>query len=319
MITWVPQRIRAALTRQPRHASLSKVNVAGYTFMLKGVPHFDWRDTYHYVITLSWPRFLLLAFGAHIVLNICFALLYLLQPGAIAQAHPGSLADAFFFSVETFATVGYGEMYPATLYGHCVSTTEIFTGVATTALTTGLLFVRFSRPTARFRYATNAVIASHQGCPTLMIRIANGRRTVLYDASAHLGLLLSTRRADGQILRRVHELRLSRSRLPIFTLTWTLMHRIDETSPLNGFDAAMVRDHDARLLLGVAARDATLSAEVSDTKGYGPEDVIFGMRYIDVLSFDAHGYPVADLSEIGQLERDIGPEPAVSGWEDADS
>jgi inward rectifier potassium channel len=152
-----------------------------------------------------------------------------------------------------------------------------------------------------------------------MIRIANGRRTVLYDASAHLGLLLSTRGADRQILRRVHELRLSRSRLPIFTLTWTVMHRFDETSPLNGFDAAMVRGRDARLLLGVAARDTTLSAEVTDTKGYSPEEIVFGMRYIDVLYFDANGYPVADLSEIGQLERDIGPEPPVSGWEDADA
>ena len=119
--------------------------LGGYTITRKGVAGFDLRDSYHLVIALSWPRFIVLVVAVHPAINVGFALLYLAQPAAIANAHRGSLADAFFFSVETSATVGYGEMYPATLYGHIVCTTEIFVGVAFTALATGLLFVRFSR------------------------------------------------------------------------------------------------------------------------------------------------------------------------------
>jgi inward rectifier potassium channel len=283
---------------------------------MKGIARADLRDSYHLVIGLSWPRFILLVVAAHIAINIGFASLYLIQPGAIANAHPGSLLDAFFFSVETSATVGYGEMYPATLYGHIICTAEIFVGVAFTTLATGLLFVRFSRPKARILYATNPVIATHAGRPTLMIRIANGRRGLLYDAAAHLSLLLSKRGKNGELFRQVYELQLTRSRLPIFSLTWTLMHRIDQTSPLVGYDVARLIAQDALLLLGVEARDITVSAGVIDTKGYGSSDILFGMRYADLVSFDAHGHPLADLSAVSRLERDIGPEPPQTGWQD---
>jgi inward rectifier potassium channel len=193
---------------------------------------------------------------------------------------------------------------------------EIFTGLAFTALSTGLLFVRFSRPRARIRYAEKAVIARHQGRPTLMIRIANSRRSLLFDAVAHLNVLLSVRGANGEALRRVHELRLTRSRLPMFALAWTLMHTIDETSPLSGYDEARLREDDARLLLGIDARDVTLAAQVVDTKGYAPSDIMIGMRYADVLSVDADGHAVADLAAVSRMEPDVGPEPTQSGWED---
>ena len=309
-------RIRSVVSRERRKADTSSVVVGGYTITIKGALRFDPRDTYHHVIALNWPRFLLLMFSGYIAINVGFALLYLAQPGSVANMHPGSLSDAFFFSVETSATVGYGEMYPATLYGHCVSTVEIFTGLAFTALATGLLFVRFSRPRARIRYAEKAVIARHQGQPTLMIKIANGRRSLLFDAVAHLNLLLSVRTESGEIVRRVHELRLTRSRLPMFTLAWTLMHTIDETSPLSGCDEARLHQHDARLLLGIDARDVTLAAQVVDTKDYAPSDIVFGMRYADVLSVDADGRTVADLAAVSRMEPDVGPEPPQSGWED---
>jgi inward rectifier potassium channel len=286
---------------------------------MKGVARTDLRDSYHLVIALSWPRFILLAITVHIAINVVFSLLYLLQPGAVANAHPGSLLDAFFFSVETSATVGYGEMYPATLYAHIVCTVEIFVGVAFTALATGLLFVRFSRPRARIFYAANPVIARHAGHPTLMIRIANGRPGLLYGAAAHLSLLLSSRGEHGEIFRRVYELQLTRSRLPIFSLTWTLMHRIDDSSPLVGFDAARLVEQDAFLILGIEARDVTVSAGVIDTKGYMPTEILFGMRYAELVSFDSEGHPLADLSAISRLESDVGPEPPRTGWQDPSS
>src|SRR5260370_22650099 len=195
------RRFRSAIAWRGWNQRSSRLVLGGDTMTMKGVAGFDLRDSYHLVIATSWPRFLLMVVAAQIAINVSFALLYLAQPGAIANAHPGSFADAFFFSVETSATVGYGEMYPATLYGHIVCTAEIFVGITFTALATGLLFVRFSRPRARIRYAENAVIASHAGQPTLMIRIANGRRSLLYDAVAHLNLLLSARGENGEVYR----------------------------------------------------------------------------------------------------------------------
>ena len=310
------RRLRATLVRKWQSRRLSRVVLAGYTMTMKGTARFDPRDSYHLVIALSWPRFILLAVAAHITINFGFALLYLLQPGAIANAHPGSLVDAFFFSVETSATVGYGEMYPATFYGHVVCTAEIFVGVAFTALATGLLFVRFSRPRARILYAANPVVATHEGHPTLMIRIANGRRGLLFDAAAHLSLLLSFRAENGEVFRRVYELELTRPQLPIFSVTWTLMHRIDETSPLAGYDSARLVEGDALLLLGVEGRDITVSASVVDTKGYSHAQILFGMRYTELVSFDTEGHPLADLSAVGRVERDVGPEPPQTGWQD---
>jgi len=312
--TW--RRFRLILAHRRRDRGSSRLVVGGYTITMKGIARADLRDSYHLVIALSWPRFILLVAAVHIAINVGFAMLYLVQPGAIANARPGSFADAFFFSEETSATVGYGEMYPATLYGHVISTAEIFVGVAFTALATGLLFVRFSRPKARILYATNPVIARHSGYPTLMIRIANGRRGLLYDAAAHLSLLLSIRGENNELFRRVYELQLTRSRLPIFSLTWTLMHRIDETSPLKGYDTARLVEQDALLLLGVEARDITVSAGVIDTKGYGPTEILFEMRYADLVSFDSTGHPVADLSAVSRLEPDIGAEPPRTGWQD---
>ena len=310
------RQFRAVTARWKRDGRPSKVVIGGYTVWLKGIARLDLRDTYHMVIALSWQRFLLTLIALDALINITFASLYFAQPGAVANARPGSFADVFFFSVETAATVGFGEMYPTTFYGHVVCTAEIGVGMAFTALMTGLLFVRFSRPRAQIRYAQNVVIALHDGQPTLMIRIANGRQSLLYDAVAHLSLLLTSRGDRGELLRRVHELRLTRSRLPMFSLTWTLMHKIDASSPLQSYDAERLIRSDARLLLGVEARDVTVAAQVIDTRGYDPTQILFGMRYAGALSLDAEGHPVADLSALSRVERDIGPEPPLSGWDD---
>jgi inward rectifier potassium channel len=299
-----------------RNPPPSKLEIGGYAMWMKGAVRLDLRDTYHAVIELSWPRFLITLISADLAINIGFALLYLVRPGSVAHARPGSFADAFFFSIETSSTVGYGEMYPATFYGHSVASTEIIAGMAFTALATGLLFVRFARPKARIRYAENAVIASRGGQPTLMIRIANGRHSLLYDAAAHLNLLLTIRGEQGGTFRRVHELHLGRSRLPMFSLTWVLTHKIDAASPLHGYDPARLAEHDACLLLAVEARDVTVGAQVVDTRSYGPSHILFGMRYTEAVSIDAEGNVIGDLGAISRMERDIGPEPPLTGWED---
>jgi len=305
-------RLRTALA----NIGTTQLVIGGYTLTLKGVQRFNFRDSYHLILAMSWPRFLLTLLCAHAGMNVLFALLYWLQPGSVANAAPGSLLACFFFSIETWATVGYGDMYPATLYAHTISAIEMLISMAFTALMTGLLFVRFARPKAQIRYAENAVIARHDGKPTLMIRIANGRRGLLYNAEAHLNLLLTRATDQHEVVRRVFELRLTRSRLPIFSISWILMHPIDETSPLHGYDTAKLAEHDARLLLGIEAHDTTVSAEVVDMKIYDAERILFGRRYGASVYIDAAGRSVVDLTAVGSTEPDIGPEPVLWGWED---
>ena len=273
-----------------------------YEIGKRGAVRFDWRDPYHIAVGLSWPRFLVLMIGLDLALNAGFAALYWAVPGCLANARPGSFADAFFFSLETLATVGYGVMAPVTLWGHTVASAEILAGMMFTALATGLTFVRFSRPRAKILYADQAVVSLHDGARTLMLRIANGRDSLLVDGAARLYALIAGRTREGQYFRRIHELPLLRPRIPIFGLTWTLMHVLDAASPLAGMDPEALRRREVRLFLVVTARDPTLAAEVHDIHDYGADDVAFGMRYAEAVTVDALGRPVADLRLVGTLE-----------------
>jgi inward rectifier potassium channel len=143
----------------------------------RGVPRFDFRDPYHLALEMSWKAFAAAFLCAELGINIVFTLLYLANPGCIANARPGVFSDAFFFSIETLATVGYGVMAPATLYGHIISAIEIVCGMVFTAIMTGLLFVRFSKPRPKILFADHAVITTHNNGPALVVRIANGRLT----------------------------------------------------------------------------------------------------------------------------------------------
>ena len=287
------------------------VRVGAYELAKTGATRFDWRDPYHIALSLTWPGFLLLFVAMELVLNFLFASLYLLEPGSITNARPGALADAFFFSLETLATVGYGVMAPATLWGHIISAIEIIVGMAFVAIMTGLTFVRFSRPRGKFMWAEKAVVTTYNGKPTLMVRLANGRAGILTDANARMAALIGERNEEGQHFRRIHDMTLQRSRLPMFGLTWTLMHSIDDSSPLHGHDAESLASAQIRLFVMVEAHDRALAADISDIKDYGADDVVFGMRYADAVTIDDHGRTLADLNRLSLLEKDGLTEPHV--------
>jgi inward rectifier potassium channel len=249
----------------------------------------------------------------YLSVNVIFTTLYWLVPGSVGNARPNSFADAFFFSIETVATVGYGEMYPATLYGHVVAAIEIICGLSFTAILTGLTFVRFSRPRAKLVFAANPVVAMHNGKPTLMVRIGNGRAAVLTDGTAKLNVYFLDTAQEGRTFRRAQELRLERAHIPIFTISWTLMHVLDERSPLHDYDAARAIETDARVFVILEARDPTLATVVHDVRYYAPQDIRFGMRYAEFVSFGRGGTPVADLRRIGALEPDVG-DREEAGW-----
>ena len=269
-----------------------------------GTSRFDWRDPYHLALRISWPAFILGLVGVNLAINIVFAGLYFAVPGSIVGPNGIHLLDAFFFSFETLATVGYGTMSPGNLYGHIVATAEIICGMGFTAILTGLTFVRFSKPKAKVMYADRAVITNYNGKPTLMVRMGNARIGPLGDAVARLNALLAERTEEGQTYRHTHDLKLRMARLPVFSLTWTIMHTIDDHSPLHGATPEWLAERNVILFLTFEARDPALAATVHDVHQYGPADIICGHRYADAVVTGDDGRVVADLSRISMVEPD---------------
>lgn len=281
-----------------------RVRVGDYELAKIGVQRFDIRDPYHFALTIGWPGFLVWVVAVYGLINFVFAGLYIANPGSIANARPGEIADAFFFSVETLATVGYGEMYPANLIGHLIASAEIVSGMAFTAIMTGLVFVRFSKPKAKIVYADRAVITPHNRVLTLMVRIGNGRVNLLSNVHMQLHALIRETSEEGRGSYNIHTLTLVRDHVPSFPLLLTLMHPLDGHSPLAGRDARELADAQVRLFLSIEARDPALAASVHDLKTYASDEIVFGMRYVDAVSIDDAGRPLADLTKVGMLEPD---------------
>jgi inward rectifier potassium channel len=300
-------------TGRDRREKAARVRLGSYELKKKGISRFDMRDPYHLAVALTWPQFLATLLMLYLLVNVAFATLFWLIPGSVANARAYSFPDAFFFSIETLATVGYGEMYPVTLYGHVVASAEIVCGLAFTAILTGLTFVRFSRPRPKLVFASHPVVAMHNGKPTLMLRVGNGRANVLLDAATKMNVLRVVTTPEGKSFRRAQELRLERGNLPVFPLTWTLMHVLDERSPLYGYDARKAVAAGGQLFVKLEARDPTLATVVHEIRSYAPEDIRFGMRYVDAVTVDEDGTPVADLTKVGALEPDLG-ERTEPGW-----
>ena len=213
-------------------------------------------------------------------MNTVFAGLYL-AVGGVARARPGSFADAFFFSVQTLATIGYGEMYPLTLGANLLVTAEAVLGLVVTALATGLVFAKFSIVRPRVVFARVAVITPLEGVPTLMIRVANERGNYIADAAVRLVLLRTERSAEGTVLYRMRDLAPMRERSPAFARGWVVMHAIDEVSPLYGATPGSLRASDAEVLVTLVGVDGTTGQFVHARHSYLDDEIVFGRRYVD--------------------------------------
>jgi len=272
------------------------VRIGDRKILTRGLERRFFSDLYHYCMTASWAQFVAGTALAFILLNCGFACLYWLGDNPIANARPGRFVDLFYFSTETLGSVGYGEMYPQTDYGHVVAAVEMFCGMGSVALVAGLVFARFSRPRARIIFARNPVISRHDGQNTLMVRMANARHNMITDAAARLWLTQIETIAEGNRFRRFRELRLERPENPMFALSWTIFHVIDETSPFYGLDAAAMAVVDANLVLTFSGLDETSGQHVHARMGYTHEDLHRGRRYADILDTDDNGMPRIDYS-----------------------
>jgi len=254
------------------------------------------RDVYHLLLTTRWRWFFAWLAVAYLIFNSIFALLYLVQPGSIGTARSGTFADAFFFSVQTMATIGFGVMYPATLYANVVVTAEALLGMVAFALAAGLIFARFSRPTARVLFSRVAVVTPFNGVPTLMFRCANERQNQIFEAQVHVDLARQETSAEGMEIRRSHELKLARDRNPQFSFSWTVMHPIDQQSPLHGIDPDLLAGQDASIVVTLTGVDESLSQSVFVRATYRADEILWGRRFVDILSQTEDGQSVVDYT-----------------------
>jgi len=262
-------------------------------------------DLYHYLLTISWSQLIGLIVVGFIAANALFAALFLLGGSdSIEGAQPGSFIDAFFFSVQTMATIGYGKMGPHTAYAHVIVTTEAFVGLLGFATATGLLFSKFSRPTARVMFSRYMVMTTWEGEPALMFRMANERANQIVEAQCNVAVLKDEVTSDGHEVRRVHDLPLMRQRSPVFSLSWTAVHVIGKHSPLHGADPAALQKADAIFVVTFTGIDETFSQTVHARHSWTHDQVIWNARLADIFITLPDGRDAIDYTKFHDVIKD---------------
>ena len=268
----------------------------------KGLPRDAWRDAYHILLTIPLWAFLVVMATGFLAINSLFAVIYMMDPGGVAGSRPGSFADAFFFSVQTLGSVGYGILYPRSLHANLTMTVETFAGMFNLAIATGLLFARFSRPTARIMFSNIALVAPFEGKPALMFRAANRRRNLVVEAEVTVSLVRDIVTSEGVKMRRFYDLPVLRSRSPLFRLTWQVMHRIDEDSPLYGETSRSLLQKRTEILVVMKGLDETFASTIHARGSYTPEQIVWGRPFAEIFSEDERGRRVIDFRRFHEAE-----------------
>ena len=292
----------AAASRPRRPPPARRMRLGERDVVSEGLTRGVLQDLYHYFMTVTWPVVFLTLAAFFIVFDTLFAGLYALRPGCVANLNPPGFWGAFFFSVETLATVGYGDMHPQTPYGHLVSMVETFVGLMMLAIITGIMFARFSRPRARFLFSSVGVIRPLEGVPTLLFRTANARQNVVQEASAQLRMLRNEESREGYRLRKIADLALVRSQHPAFALGWTLMHVIDAASPLHGESAASLERANASFILTLSGTDETTGQVLFARASYPCASILWNHSFVDIIEELEDGTLHVDFARFHDVE-----------------
>lgn len=276
-----------------------------FNLFRRGLTFFGRLDPFHALLTMSWRRFFAISFAFYVGINVIFALGYALcgpraLEGVPAEHFPQRLPGAFFFSVETFTTVGYGNIAPESLAANLLVTVEAFVGLLATALVTGLAFARFARPVAQIAFSSHAVVAPYRGGMAVMFRMINLRRSELSNLEVRVVLALAGER-HGMRARRFHTLALERNHVAFFPLALTVVHPIDRESPLWGLGPADIAEREAELLVLVTAIDDALSQTTQARTSYRWEEIVWGARFADMFEKTDEGLAV-DVGKLDEVE-----------------
>jgi inward rectifier potassium channel len=269
---------------------------------IHGAPTGAFEDLYHFLVTSSWPALIGLIAAAFAVANLVFALGYYLD-GGIENARPGSFTDAFFFSVQTMATIGYGKMVPVSMFTNILVSIEALSGLVALALMTGLVFAKFSRPTARVRFSRYVVIGPRDGVSSLMIRMANQRADRIVEANIHAVFARQETTAEGESIRRFYDLGMTRNVSSLFVLSWTAVHRIVPGSPLFGETRESLADSQPQIVVSITGLDEVFSQTIHARYAYGLDEIIWGARFADVLVRHPDGGQSVDYTHFDDVEE----------------
>jgi len=287
-------------------------SIGPLTLVRDGLPSALLSDTYHYLVRASWLELFGIIVAAFITINCFFAIGYMVD-GGVGNARRGSFADAFFFSVQTMATIGYGQMAPITTGANLLVAAEALLGLTSLALVTGLVFAKFSRPSSGVRFSRYAVISEYDGVTSLMFRMANARADEIVDAQVQVTLTRTEQTREGQTILRVRDLKLQRDRNPMFGLTWTAIHPIADGSPLYKMAPTDLQPNHAWVLVSLTGIDGTLSQTMHARHVYGADDIHWGARFVDLFGQELDGSWYMDLDSFDEIEE----APPPSGKESA--
>jgi inward rectifier potassium channel len=268
---------------------------------IRGAPTRALDDLYHYLVTVSWPALIGIIALAFIIANLVFAVGYFFD-GGVENARYSSFADMFFFSVQTMATIGYGKMVPVTLVSNILVSIEALTGLVALALMTGLVFAKFSRPTARVRFSRYVVIGPRDGTTSLMIRMANMRANRIVEANIHVVFTRWETTVEGESIRRFYDLAMTRSRSAMFALSWTAVHRIVEDTPLFGQTHDSLADSQPEIVVSITGLDETFSQTIHARHTYELDEIIWGARFADVLILHPDGSRSIEYTRFDDVE-----------------
>ncbi len=283
-----------------------------FNVVLDGLNPLSSLSLYHWLLTISWPRFLSFIAGSYIAVNALFAFAFLLLGSDALQSSAGSFTGhpfyrAFFFSVDTFATIGYGNIIPVGVAANILVTIEALLNIIGVALATGVMFARFSRPSARIIYSRNAIVAPYRDKTALEFRIANARRSQLIDVQVQ-AILTKVERVSGSAVRKFYELNLERNRVVFFPLSWTVVHPIDSASPIWGLTHADLVDGDAELLVLLIGTDETVSQSVHSRSSYQADEIVWGAKFANMfMRTEGEGIIGMNLSRIHDIESVYSP------------
>lgn len=287
--------------RKPAGGHQWEIRIGHRHVLGRGLPRRFWGDFFHQCMAMSWGR-LLLVFAAYMLaVNTVFAVLFWLVPGAITGPRAPEFSDIFFFAFEVFGTVSFGGFQPGNFYGHAVAMAEIVVGIASFAVMTGMSFARFTRPNAHVLFARHPVMSERNGRWTLSLRVANSRHNFMSDASAKVWLVATEGEGKHRI-RRFRRLTLERDDSPLFALSWTLFHHIDEQSPLWGATPATLESSRAGFAVVISGHDETYAQQVQARHFYEYADVRWDHRYSDIFEIHEHGVEHVDFGRFHDVE-----------------
>ena len=285
---------------------MSQQRIRFGNFVQKGLRSGFWSDIYFHLMEGSSVRLVALITVGYLIANLIFAGLYLLGGECVVNVRAGNFWDAFYFSVQTMSTIGYGAMSPTTAYAHVVVTAEALTGLLGFAMATGLMFAKLSRPRANILFSARAVVTRHHGVLCLLFRAANARGNEVLEASMRIAALVEDVSPEGHHMRRLVDLDLRRHRTPIFTISWLVMHEIDSESPLYGLDAdSAAEDLPLMLIVTLTGLDATYAQTIHARHIYYPSDIRWHERFVDVLTITDSGQVQIDYTHFHDTEPDL--------------